>query len=88
MAEPRAGPPEIVRRQLRDFEFPRICFHDVPDDLLRHPVAPHCSRTTDTPEQFSVANFRCRQPFIEKLFHPIGNLERFERDRLFQPDPR
>src|SRR5262245_23355253 len=54
-------------------QFPGVCLHDVPDDLLRHPVAPNCSRTTDTSEQFPVVNLSCREPFIEEPFHPVGN---------------
>jgi hypothetical protein len=73
VAESGTRPPEIVRREVGDLQFLRVCLHNMPDDFFRHPIAPCVPRATHAPEQFPIGNIGCREPSIEEPFHPIGN---------------
>ena len=51
MAEARARPTKVMRRQLFDSGLLGAVFDDVPDDPISHAVTPDLSRTADAPEQ-------------------------------------
>ena len=43
IAQPRAGPPQVVGCQRRDSSPARTSLGDVPDDILGDTVPPYCS---------------------------------------------
>src|SRR6516225_10325344 len=71
MTEPRARPPQVVRRKFRNLQFLRVHLDDVPDHLLCHSAAPYGARTTHAPKHFACGDLSRLKPFVQELLHPI-----------------
>ena len=71
--EPRATPPEIMRREFAYTNFRGELLDDVPDQFFRNSIAPGSARAAHPPEKASRGNSGGRRPVIQQAIHPIGN---------------
>jgi hypothetical protein len=60
MAEPRAGPPEIMWREMRNVHARGSLLDNVPNGLFRNAVSPRFARPTDTSEERTALDTGCR----------------------------
>jgi hypothetical protein len=71
--EPSATPPEIMRREFAHSDFPGELLDDVPDEFLRHPLAPNLASAAHAAEEATTGDFSSFHPLIEETPHPIGD---------------
>ena len=60
MAEPRAGPPEIMWREMRNVHARGSLLDNVPNGLFRNAVSPGFARPTDTSKERTALDTGCR----------------------------
>lgn len=65
-----------MRRKFRQPEHSRVMLNDVPDDFLRHFIAPNRTRSANAPEQSAIGHARREQPKINRVLHPVRHWNR------------
>jgi len=73
VAQTSTRPPQIVRCQFGNAQFPRLILNRVPHDFLRYFTAPRASVSADAAKNSSVRDPRCRRPKVKRPFDPIGH---------------
>src|SRR5437868_1294750 len=73
VAQPSAGPTQIMRYQYRDAGCRCPFLHDVPDRFLRNALTTCLSDVVYPGEQFSSINSSRNQPIVQLVSHPIAN---------------
>ena len=73
MAQLRAGPPQVVRRNVLQACSLAAGSDHVPDNVLREAAAPHLSPAGDRSKDFALTNPSGSCPLIESGFHPVRN---------------
>jgi hypothetical protein len=73
LAEPRAGPSQIVRSQIRNTSFLCGVLHDVPDRFDGNAITPRLPGSIDASEDAPILDSRSYDPNLELLPNPIRN---------------
>ena len=73
VAQPSAGPTQIVRRQCGDAGRPCRFLHDVPNRFFRDGISPRLADLIYPAEHCSSINSSRNQPIVQFASHPIGN---------------
>lgn len=71
VAQPGAGAPEIVRRELLDAGAPGRGLHHVPDDFRRHPISPHAAGLVDRAKRPPLREAGRRCPGVKAGLDPV-----------------
>jgi hypothetical protein len=82
VAQPRASPSQVVRRQLFDGSFRSELADNVPDDLLSHTLTPDPSRFVHATKHSSGSKSRIFDPNVEDRFDPVRHRDRPHVTRL------
>jgi hypothetical protein len=73
VAQLRAGPSQVVRRDVLQSRFFAARLDDVPDNVLRDAFPPHLSRPGDCSKAPSLLDPGCPRPLIQRRFDPFWN---------------
>jgi len=73
VAELGTGPAQIMRCNMLQSCPLTACLYDVPDNVLRNPVAPHFSRSADCSKDPALGDASLCGPFIQRGFDPDWN---------------
>lgn len=73
VAQLRTGPAEVMRCNMLQARSLAAGLDYVPHNILRDPVPPHLSRSSDGSEYPSIRDPGCSYPLIECCFDPIWN---------------
>lgn len=76
VAQPRAGPSQVVRRQLFDGGFRGELTDDVSDDFLGYALTPKPPGSIHATKQPAGGNSRVLQPNVENRFDPVRHRHR------------
>ena len=71
--ESSATPAKIVRRKFVHANLRRELFDDMPDELLRHSLAPNSTRATHAAKEAAGRNSSGFRPFCKETLYPIRN---------------
>ena len=73
VTEACTGSTKVMWSELWSSKLGSIIFDDMPDNLLRHAVAPGGSRSTNAPKESTARNSGCGEPDVDGSFDPVWN---------------
>src|SRR5580700_4304464 len=76
MAQSRARATKVMRREFRNSNLSRIVLNDMPDDLLRHFVAPHRTVPTNAAKHSAIGDAGRPQPVVDGRLQPVRHGDR------------
>jgi hypothetical protein len=82
VAQLRARPPQIVRREMIKLHSLRTVPNYVPDHVFRYSFAPRGSVPADCPKDSTICNIRCLHPSVDSVLHPDRHRNRADMAAL------